>query len=450
MVNKAQRDAAILEKYASGLGSPTIAKDLGVGKRTVLRVLTDNGVDTSNRNYTKTDVVAFEAEYRSGKSLSDIAKQHNVNAETVRYHLKKAGCLRSSADALCHFTTRGQEAEVIEMATVQKMSSYKIAEHFDVSPQVVQRFLKKRGISVGSFTPEWKEAMLRGLKSKQSRLEVTVAAMLDTHGIKYSTQFVLGDFKFDFLITDTNVLLEVQGSWWHSKPQRIQRDAFKRKLAAEAGYKLLVVWDYQITKPSFVINKIRHAISRPATLKLSDCTVSILPWKDAAHFIDQFHYQGRGRPGVTIGAYYGTQLAAVMVISSCVRLETEIKQGCITHELSRLVIDPQYQVANFGSWFIKRAIKLFKVVKPTVKRLVAFADPTFGHNGGIYMASNWTFDGVATASYWYYHRRKNEIYHKKSVWNNAKKSGSTESEFAEKHHLLKVIGQPKLRFICDL
>lgn len=444
----AERDAIAVRLYQSGSGSHVISKKLGIDKKTVLRILHERSMVTT-RTYHKYDIAQLEADYQSGQSLSIIAQKHDVTEGAIRYHLKKIGCLRSSGDALCHFTTRGQESEVIEMATVKRMSSYDIAEHFGVSPQVVQHFLKKKGLSVGSFTPEWKEAMLRGLRAKQSRLEVAVAKILDECDIKYETQFVIGDFKYDFLICDTNILLEVQGSWWHSKPQRVQRDTFKKKVAEAAGYRLLIVWDYQLTKPEFVKNKVLHAV-RPVQFDFSKCAVVTINWIDAVGFIDTYHYQGRGRPGITIGAFCGDKLIAVTVISSCMRLESEVKQGCVTYELGRLVIDPKYQAHNFGSWFLRRAIKLFKIAKPAVKRLIAFADPTFGHCGGVYRASNWVYDGLSVASYWYYHRRKNMIYHKKTIWNNAKKFGISESEFATQKHLIRVNGQKKIRYLLDI
>lgn len=141
------------------------------------------------------------------------------------------------------------------------------------------------------------------------------------------------------------------------------------------------------------------------------------------------------------------------MFSKPTRQETAIKQNIAyneIYELTRFVIDPQYQTRNFASWILSRVIKSFKRDFQNVKMLISFADPTFGHSGTIYKSSNWLYDGQTDPSYWYYHRRKNKIHHKKSIWNAAKMLNISEQEYANKKHLIKVLGHPKLRYILRL
>jgi len=72
---------------------------------------------------------------------------------------------------------------------------------------------------------------------------------------------------------------------------------------------------------------------------------------------------------------------------------TSIRYGGPTWELARLWLKDEMP-RNSESWFIGRAIRHVKQCHPTVHTLVSYADPQHGHQGIIYKASNWTYDGV--------------------------------------------------------
>lgn len=54
------------------------------------------------------------------------------------------------------------------------------------------------------------------------------------------------EYQVDFLIPSINAIIEVQGSYWHSKPEAIESDSFKLAVYETLGYKVLVWWDYEI------------------------------------------------------------------------------------------------------------------------------------------------------------------------------------------------------------
>lgn len=53
-------------------------------------------------------------------------------------------------------------------------------------------------------------------------------------------------YQADFIIPDLKIIIEVQGSKWHSTPQAIESDAFKLAVYTTFGYKALAWWDYDI------------------------------------------------------------------------------------------------------------------------------------------------------------------------------------------------------------
>jgi len=130
----------------------------------------------------------------------------------------------------------------------------------------------------------------KGLKStgegKNGRLmkpmtkpELEVAMILAEAGIKYVREWkVLGKY-YDFKIKNTNILLEIDGTYFHHKDGKISMRSVKQKtedlykdcLAVMQGYQLIRVWEDEIDKTK-LLNKIEllktafadnHSIVRP-------------------------------------------------------------------------------------------------------------------------------------------------------------------------------------------
>ena len=106
------------------------------------------------------------------------------------------------------------------------------------------------------------------------------------------------------------------------------------------------------------------------------------------------HYLGKW-PAVVVcklGLWQGLHLGGIVVFALPPR-ETAVRYGGITWELARLWVEDGFP-RNVESWLIARAVRHVKRVHPSLEFLVSYADPSAGHTGLIYMASNWVADGV--------------------------------------------------------
>ena len=72
--------------------------------------------------------------------------------------------------------------------------------------------------------------------------------------------------------------------------------------------------------------------------------------------------------------------------------QTSVRYGGLTWELARLFVDDELP-CNTETFLIAATVKQIKRSRPDVKYLVSYADPSAGHQGVIYRASNWTEDG---------------------------------------------------------
>lgn len=105
------------------------------------------------------------------------------------------------------------------------------------------------------------------------------------------------------------------------------------------------------------------------------------------------HYLGKW-PGVSTAlvALCRDDVPVGCIVFAVPPRETIARYGKMTWELARLWVDDS-EGRNTESWFISRAVKLVRRHCPEIECLVSYADPSVGHQGTIYRASNWTYDG---------------------------------------------------------
>jgi len=92
---------------------------------------------------------------------------------------------------------------------------------------------------------------------KDTKPELKMKNFLNSLNIPFEHQFCLEEYSFDFRIIDTNILIEVDGDYWHGNPKKFQklnnrqernkqRDLIKNKVAEDNGFILLRFWEDDI------------------------------------------------------------------------------------------------------------------------------------------------------------------------------------------------------------
>lgn len=124
----------------------------------------------------------------------------------------------------------------------------------------------------------------------------------------------------------------------------------------------------------------------------SRCSVRPCKVSEVRDFI-QSHYLQK-RPAIVLlalAAYEGVSRIGCLLFSAPPR-EIEKRYGGKTWELARLYLLDRVP-RNAETWFIGKAVRFVKQNHPDVRHLVSYADPSAGHSGTIYRASNWSYDG---------------------------------------------------------
>ena len=123
------------------------------------------------------------------------------------------------------------------------------------------------------------------------------------------------------------------------------------------------------------------------------CSISHVGHREVDSMI-KAHYLGKW-PGVcvcTLGLWLDDALVGTSVFA-LPPTQANVRYGGETWELARLWISDNIP-CNAESWMIAQSIRHVASSHPKVAYLLSYADPSVGHSGGIYRASNWTADGM--------------------------------------------------------
>jgi very-short-patch-repair endonuclease len=112
-----------------------------------------------------------------------------------------------------------------------------------------------------------------GLHKRISKPEENMMVLLEQMNLRFNFQYVVSRRLFDFYLCDYNLILEVDGDWYHSNPVKYPNpssqtqkevrlnDEHKNKLCEEAGIRLVRYWESDINeRPEWVIQDLNKKL----------------------------------------------------------------------------------------------------------------------------------------------------------------------------------------------
>lgn len=310
-------------------------------------------------------------------------------------------------------------------------------------------------------TPEAKSKMAKARENmpwSMTKPHQKVCDILTSLGVKFEIEKAVGFWNFDLYLPDFNLLIEVQGNYWHTLAKAKSRDKAKSTYIERYHPELKIgyIWEHECLQPNKVLEKIKYWCGLTklelVDYEFKDLRVGQVNKNIADEFLYTWHYQHHGRHGVDYGVYLGEQLIAISRFTSPTRNESATQIGLRPQEvleLARLCVHPRYQKKNLLTWALARIEKDIKKSNTSIRCLVSFSDMSQGHTGAVYKAANWEFHSVADPSY-YYVDKDGYVMHKKTLWDHAKKLCMKEAEYAESHGFVKVPTLEKHKFIRRL
>ena len=148
----------------------------------------------------------------------------------------------------------------------KKISKTKQENPYKHTPETLKQMsISRTGKKHSQFTKDkMSDSAIKNIiksgKVKRSKLEYKFETLLELLEVQYNHSFYIPSIKkiYDFYLPDYNLLIEVDGDFWHCNPinypeptcrtQEINiiNDKFKNEWAEENGYKLLRFWEDDI------------------------------------------------------------------------------------------------------------------------------------------------------------------------------------------------------------
>jgi len=119
-----------------------------------------------------------------------------------------------------------------------------------------------------------------------------------------------------------------------------------------------------------------------------------------------------------------------------------------TWELTRLCI-PFYVVRPFACEFLDQCCTCIKNYHPQIKKLIAFADSSVGHNGGVYRMAGWQKAGKTQPSYAYFDPTIFKLRHK-AACRRIKGIDKAERELAQERGWIRIPLGHKYRYTLTM
>ncbi len=293
-----------------------------------------------------------------------------------------------------------------------------------------------------------KMAVVRSMAPNVSALSHAVAEVLDRSGVDFVLEHPVGPWVFDVWVPSHNLLLELNGEYWHSLPRAVRNDKSKATYIERyfPDIRLMTVWEVEFYKEGRLKAILEAALGLPPpkTVEVPKDRLEIrtITHREAGDMYSAYHYLGSARGRDHHGLFYDGTLIGACSFGPFQRNQQTQKYGKQAVELTRFCLDPAYQAKLLSSWFLSRCLKRVD------RTVVTYADSARGHSGILYAACNFKFDHVVEPVYHYVDDRK-WVMHKRTVWGRAKSLKMSETDYAEKHGLTKKWGGEKRCFIYE-
>jgi len=180
-------------------------------------------------------------------SIRKLSKESNLSAYAVRKILIQNNIKLRTGSDLVEFNMRN----INNKLAAKKRKAYFAS---DLHKERASKQAKGRWdlIRAGLADPPRPEM-------QDTKPELAVQAVLDDYKIDYIKQHKIGPYTFDFYLPDNNILIEVQGEYWHSFTAVKNKDLSKNSFILNNHSSLQVYYIDEIDTKSVsgLYNKVR-------------------------------------------------------------------------------------------------------------------------------------------------------------------------------------------------
>lgn len=250
-----------ISRSSNGKSSATL------NARQMQRVFTNDDKDT-----------LFTLYVTDGLSAAQIAKRFNTTAATVTATLRSFNIPVKLKNGKYSKVTPTTPKHILEQLYItQHLSAQEIADllgykhHGQVIEEmkfysIPRRTYQEAGALLYQKRPEkrnlHREQFYAGVTGpKQATITSLEKKFMDwatNNGIKFTYQFQIRSnwHRYDFLLNGTNVIVEMDGDFWHSSPEHLERDQKFDETARRYGYIVVRIRESQVQSNNNIFNEL--------------------------------------------------------------------------------------------------------------------------------------------------------------------------------------------------
>jgi len=274
-----------------------------------------------NSDYTSNFVYHYDTYINATKGLEVTCLKHNEKFRNSLARLKEGrSCKRCYYEKLSKAQFNNRSYSIEELEKRFPTISFDEAEYINaVTPMKLYCKIHKE-----YFYKDY-DHLIRGQGCKKcSNKGVSKAEKDLAEWINYYTPIIenykpkwLQGMELDIFIPEFNLAIEYNGLYWHSE-DFLDKNYHKRKtdLCNANNVNLFHIWEDELRdKTDIILSMLLHKMKlTPFTIGARECTVKVVPLKEANEFLENNHLLGGNRAVTIKGLYYDNELLSVMTM----------------------------------------------------------------------------------------------------------------------------------------
>ncbi|GGB63236.1 hypothetical protein GCM10011409_45410 [Lentibacillus populi] len=214
----------------------------------------------------------------SKETIKKMSEAHKKRYEDPTQRKKTSEALKGNKNGLGNSSWRGKEIldehkENLSKAlkgkkkTDEHKRNMSIARKGRISPMLGKKFSNEHKENLSKAHKRWfenatEEQLKNRFNYKVSSIEIAMQELLDELEIEHEIQTYFRDkqdiYIADIYIPSKNTIIECNGDYWHSRPERIERDKKLQQYCDQQGIKLFWCWESDIRKDPYKALKKAH------------------------------------------------------------------------------------------------------------------------------------------------------------------------------------------------
>lgn len=186
-----------------------------------------------------------DSEFRN-KVVSSLLGKENGNHESFKQRSKRSSKLWKKDDFRAKLLSIMQSAEHRELKS-------------KIMTEEKREFNRQLMIELWA-DDDYREHMANTAfwSPQPSKLQRKLVPIFDSLNIKWEEEYLIKYWHFDYFLPNKNTLIEVQGNYWHTKPEIAARDKRKREFVnSNTNHILIEIWEDEFKNEQSLIEKIK-------------------------------------------------------------------------------------------------------------------------------------------------------------------------------------------------